>query len=204
MSENTITTVNNGEKMSTTKTKYVCVSLPRTGTMSLTQMMKSLGFDVSHAPGAAFEGTLDRADFVSDTPAFQPSKILEVLDRYEDIVFIYINKDMDEWAESMRKVNLVRNYNNMYNTPRADMNVHNLVDFDALYEVLRGEFDEDTATVGFERHKEFILENIPQSKLLIYNFYEGWEPLCKLTGIEYDQSEEVPHLNTNTMFDKLS
>lgn len=194
--------VKQGGKMSTTKTKYVCVSLPRTGTMTLAQMMKTLGFEVSHAPGVAFEGTLNRVDFVSDTPAFQPSKILEVLDKYEDVVFIYINKNVDDWAQSMKKINLARNYNNMYNTPQRDLNRHNLVDFEALFEVLNGEFDDDTASVGFERHREFVLHNVPKGKLLIYNFYEGWEPLCKLTGADIPEND-IPHLNANTMFDKL-
>jgi hypothetical protein len=37
---------------------------------------------------------------------------------------------------------------------------------------------------------------------LIYNFQDGWEPFCNFLGCD-KPSVEIPHLNIETMFEKI-
>lgn len=191
--------------MSTIRTKFIVVSLPRTGTMSLCQMAKDAGMEVSHAPGPAFEGFLGRADFVADTPAFRPSLIQSVLDRSDDVKFIYCEKEANSWVESMNKINLSRNYMNMYNqslnNPES-MSVHNKVDFEALNEILQGPFEPESAIDAFHKHRTTVTDLIPADRLLFYRFDQGWKPLAEFMGVDVPE-KGIPHLNQDTMFDKL-
>lgn len=194
-----------GERMNTIRTKFIVVSLPRTGTKSLCQMAKNVGFEVSHAPGPAFNGFLDRADFIADTPAFQPSRIQYIVEKFDDVKFIYSIKPVDEWIKSMEKTNLANNYNDMYDqyqNNQESMSPHNIVDFESLYEVLGGPFDPTTAVDAYENHSKKLMDIIPSSRLLFYSFQSGWEPLATFLGVTAPNIE-IPHLNKDTMFDQI-
>ena len=194
-----------GERMSIIRTKYVVVSLPRTGTMSISQMFKDLGYEVNHVPGPDYQVFMERADMVSDTPMFAPSVIEETLKLSDDIKYIYIEKDAAAWAASMMKVGLNHAYNGMLDQVNAgeELSIHAKTDFDALNDVMANTpFDELTGIAAFNVHRERILEIIPHDRLLMYSFSQGWEPLCELTGQPLP-SKAVPHLNADTMFDKI-
>lgn len=193
--------------MNTTKTKIVVVSPPRTGTMSISQMMKTLGFSVHHAPGPTWYQFFEKVDFLADTPVFTKASIEHVMNSEHDTKFIYLEKPVDEWIASMRKVGLDNSYNTMCDQLKKGMelNAHNMCDYDSLFELLQGSdgFYDDTAKAGFLCHKEWVMENIPSDSLLVYNFADGWEPLCNFVGKPIPADVDVPHLNVTTMFDKL-
>jgi hypothetical protein len=195
-----------GEKMSTIQTKFIVVSLPRTGTLSMCQMLTSLGFTCEHPVGPSWKAFLGRfnRNVLADTPMFAPSTIQYVLDRSNEVKFIYINKNPQDWVASMVKVGLKRAHNSYYNTPDWDSFApHAAIDFKSLNEVLDGVFAEDNACEKFEEHKLFVKGTIPPERLLTYHFSEGWEPLCEFVGKPVSNIE-VPHLNINTMFDKIT
>lgn len=200
-----------GEKMNTIQTKYIVVSLPRTGTMSMCQMMKTLGFGVQHAPGPSYKSFLyNRKDVevLADTPMFRPSVIKEILEASDDVKFIYITKPSEEWVKSMEKTGLSKDYNNMlrqYREDKTQLSSHNLIDLESLHEIMWEdyEFDPETAHKSFLHHMIDIEKLIPSDRLLVYNFLEGWVPLCEFVGATIP-SVEVPHLNKDTMFDKLT
>lgn len=206
MSENIITPKTREERMSTIQTKFVVVSLPRTGTLSMCQMLTSLGFVCEHPVGPSWEGFIGRnnRDVLADTPMFAPSVIQHMLDGSDEVKFIYVNKTPQDWVASMEKVGLAKTHNSYCNTPdKNSLNPHAAIDFNSLNEVLAGEFTEDNARRKFGEHRLFVENTIPPERLLIYHFSKGWEPLCEFVGKPVPNIE-VPHLNIDTMFDKLT
>ena len=192
--------------MSTIQTKFIVVSLPRTGTLSMCQMLTSLGFVCEHPVGPSWDAFLGRhnRDVLADTPMFAPSVIQYVLDRSDETKFIYINKNPQDWVASMIKVGLDRAHNSYYNSPDWDaLAPHAAIDFSSMNEVLDGEFTDDNARRKFGEHRLFVENTIPPERLLIYHFSKGWGPLCDFVG-KPTQDIEVPHMNINTMFDKLT
>ena len=172
------------------------------------QMAKTLGFEIQHAPGNGFYGGfLNRMDVMGDTPCFRPSVVEDMLKKSDDIKFIYLEKDDGQaWVESMVKVGLHRNYNNMYGQRESDpssLNVHNKIDLESLEEVLGGPFNEETAQDAYAQHRNKIIEMVPADRLLIYSFDQGWGPLCEFMGKDVPETD-VPHLNKDTMFDNIT
>lgn len=170
-------------------------------------MLKNLGLEVQHAPGHAInQGYLARFDAMGDTPCFKPSLIDRLVHRAPQMKFIYIDKTATAWVESMQKVKLSDNYNRMYNQWLSDpksLNIYNMTDLESLKEVLNGPFERESAIKSFLIHKKKVEEIIPSSRLLIYNFSQGWGPLANFVGREAPD-KEVPHLNRTTMFDKIT
>ena len=195
-----------GEKMNTTQTKYVAVSPPRTGTMSMSQMMSTLGFSVSHAPGPDYKTFMDRVDFVSDTPMFTRDAINYCLSLDIDVKFIYMVKDVDQWVTSMNKVGLSDAYARMDEQFKNgdELSRHNVCDYEALADLIGtgNSFTDGNARVGFLNHQQWVMDNIPPDKLLVYSFDEDWATLCSFVGKDIPEVE-TPHLNVNTMFDKI-
>lgn len=197
-----------GEKMNTILTKFIICSLPRTGTKSVSKMMQQLGFGISHAPGPAFESFLTTRQDVkvmADTPCYQPSVVQAIVGRSDETKFIYIDKTAREWVDSMVKVNLIQGYLSSVDTvKRGVASPHNQTDYDAMREVLESdEFNLEDAHAAFIKHKARIETIVPEGRLLVYNFAQGWEPLCNFVGKPVPASE-IPHLNKDTMFDQIN
>lgn len=190
--------------MNIMKTKFIVVSLPRTGTMSMTQMMKDLGFDVLHVPGPDYQALLERHEFLADTPMFASFVIKEVLSSSDEVKFIYIEKSPEEWVKSMIKVGLDNAYNGMYTQIQngETLSHHLEIDYKSLQDVLTTEFTEENAIDSFHNHRKIVENLIPADRLLKYNFSDGWKPLCDFIGKE-TPSIKTPHLNVDTMFDKI-
>ncbi len=193
-------------------TVYFVVSPPRTGTKSLCRMAHECGYKFKHAPVTTVENRLnDGHNFFADTPCFVPSFIEKICDRGDiNPKFIYIDKDFGETFDSWKKVNLYLNYTRMYNQYmneelRANMSLTTRTDFLSLHETFSEDFmDENNYEKLFEIHKQKVLSIITEKnkEVLIYKFTDGWEPFCKFLDCEVPKSE-VPHLNINTMFEKI-
>ncbi len=170
-------------------------------------MMKQLGFGTCHAPGPTFEDFLTtRHDInvLADTPCFQPSMVQSILDRSNETKFIYIDKTAKAWIESMFKVGLDKAYASNYKlVHNGSASPYNQMDYDAMAEIMNGgDFTESTAREAFFKHKKMIESIIPQDRLLVYNFNQGWEALCKFAGKGIPDID-IPHLNKDTMFDQI-
>ena len=197
-----------GGRMNTILTKFIICSLPRTGTKSVIKMMRELGFGANHGPGPTFESFLTTrhdVEVMADTPMYQPSVVQSIVDRSDETKFIYINKTAQDWVDSMVKVGLNRGYLSSVKLVKdGNPSPHNQIDYDALHEVLEAdEFDEANALEAFERHITKIQSIVPPNRLLLYNFSDGWETLCRFVGRDIPTSE-IPHLNKDTMFDPVN
>ncbi|XP_039257798.1 uncharacterized protein LOC120334362 [Styela clava] len=55
-------------------------------------------------------------------------------------------------------------------------------------------FNEQLMKLKYRTHNANVLQNAPPEKLLVYNFHEGWEPLCKFLGVPVPDVP-FPHKN---------
>lgn len=191
---------------------YFVVSLPRTGTKSICRMAHECGFNIKHAPVNTFQSRLNEGhNFFADTPCFVPSFVESICQR-KDIKpkFIFIDKDHEKTFLSWNKVNLHLNYSRMYNQymneeERSKMKQSTMTDFISLHESFSEKFmDVSNYNELFETHKQTVLSIIKKynKDLLIYKFTEGWKSFCEFLNCE-EPNIEIPHLNTDTMFEKI-
>lgn len=80
--------------------KIFIVSLPRTGTTSACIYLLELGFQVAHT--AFNDEVFKKADVVADTPVF--SDYSDLLVRYPDAKFIYLERPKGDWVLSIRRL----------------------------------------------------------------------------------------------------
>jgi hypothetical protein len=64
-------------------------------------------------------------------------------------------------------------------------------------------WNSDQAKYFFNLHKTLVTGIIPANQLLVYNFTQGWTPLCQFLGKEVP-SEDVPQINKGTLFEKIA
>lgn len=194
------------------KEVYFVISLPRTGTKSLCRMAHDCGLKFKHAAVTTFEKRLrDGHNFFADTPCYVPSFVESICNREDiDPKFIFIDKDYSKIFESWKKVNLYLNYRRMYDQwmnedLRSKMSLSNQKDFLSLHESFSETLmDESNFEKLFDLHKDKVLSIVKhyKKKLLIYNFNEGWDPFCEFLNCEVPESD-LPHLNTDTMFEQI-
>jgi len=191
--------------------KVFAISLPRTGTKSLTKMMMILGFSTKHCPSIHLEKFLnnDEYDFYADTPIYSKSIMVNLIHQPSN-KFIYIDRNIDSWCESFQKTKLdlayidylSRDYNTMAKIGKLDRDcLHEFIGQPNLF-IDNKWSSTDQLKDAFNMHKEYILSTIPSSQLLIYNFEQGWNPLCAFLEVPFiDMS--IPHINKGTLFEKI-
>lgn len=193
------------------KTKYFVVSLPRTGTSSVSKMAHIVGLRQKHCPSNYFLQILesDNFDFFSDTPIYTPSTIdIICADEEQDVKFIFIDRDFDEIFKSWVKVNLYGNYLGIveiYQNNRYDMSASMLFDYESYTEAFGGRvLDETNYNSIFSEHKQTVINKIIEYErpLLIYNFESGWKPFCDFVGVDVP-NVEIPVINKNRMFEPI-
>lgn len=187
---------------------YSVISLPRTGTTSISKMAKLVGMEVAHAPLYSVDNHLkfSNLNFFSDTPMYSPRTVEKLSANSSiEVKFIYIEKDFNALFNSWKKVNLYRDYLRIKNADESQLNVGQVYDGQIHREVFKEKtLDEDNYKLLFSNHKREVLNLIKEYKkeVLIYDFNMGWEPFCKFLNKPIP-NQSIPHLNRNTMFDPI-
>lgn len=173
-------------------------------------MAQILGLNIKHGFGDGFESFLDRGhNFFSDTPAYVPSFIDSICKTDKFIPkFIYIDKNFDDIYHSWVKVGLYKNYIGMWNQykdKKTLLSRYSLIDIESYNESFSDQFmSEKNYKELFQRHKDMVINIIEKydKDFLIYNFTDGWDSLCDFMNIDIP-NEVIPHLNQDTMFEKI-
>lgn len=179
------------------------VSLPRTGTKSMCKMLSMIGYKSKHCPSMVYNRMITEGyNAFSDTPCYTYSFIKERM--FDNSKFIYIEKNVDKWVESIEKVKLHEGYEFLMNlTMKEHINQARMVDMKSMGEIFgyHKAYDKEHFKECFINHKEQVKEMLGD-KLLLYNFDDGWQPLCKFLN-KYPLDEDIPHLNKNIINDKI-
>lgn len=190
------------------KKKFFVVSLPRSGTTSISKMAKICGLLPQHAPLWSIDNNMNGDDFnfFSDTPTFCPSYVEKACQNENiDAKFIFIDRDFDLIFKSWNKVSLFRNYSSWFDMDESEMNNGQKFDFKSYKETFNNnKLTEENYKELFEGHKNTVLNIIKKhnKEVLIYNFSDGWEKFCDFIEKPIP-NEELPHLNRTNMFDNI-
>jgi hypothetical protein len=169
------------------------VSLPRTGTTSMCKMLNMVGYKAKHVPSCFYEKwTAEGYDAFADTPCFAPTFIKERAITNPKNKFIYIDKNIDEWASSFESVKLDRSYNILLNIRNPkDLNVVRINEIKAYGEVFgfSGIYDQDLFKLKAVEHRQDVFSMLPTNQLLFYDYSMGWKPLCDFLGVSIPNVE---------------
>ena len=165
--------------------KIFCIGLSKTGTHSLTEALRILGYDAVHwnFTSRAFRYTkggieidwafFDRHDAYSDTPI---ARIYQQLDaRFPDAKFILTLRDPETWLDSFAA---------QFKSRRLDPFIRRL--HQDLYD--NQDFDGELCLAAFLRHIKQVRIHFATraGKLLEIDIIagDGWAPLCEFLGVE--------------------
>ncbi|MBW2313855.1 MAG: sulfotransferase family protein [Deltaproteobacteria bacterium] len=125
----------------------------------------------------------------------------ELMDHYPDATVLLSVRDPGRWHESVM--------NTIYNTLTAEIPA----DAPAFVKthftmarklILEGTFDgrladRDHAIAVFEAHNEEVKRTVPAERLLVFEASQGWEPLCRVLGVDVP-AEPYPRVNSTDDF----
>ena len=148
--------------------KVFGIGLSRTGTTSLTEALRILGYRALHFPTRMDQ--VDEYDALTDTPVAMMFK--EFDNSYPGSRFIYTIRDMQSWLESMRWF--------MPTMDRPDIGAVALNACDVLYDTRT--YDRDKLVAAYQRHHEAVIKHFKDRSgdLLVLDIVgnAGWEKLC--------------------------
>lgn len=189
--------------LQTSKNNIIIVSLPRTGTKSLSRCLQILGYSTKHCPSDVLSVYLQREafDVYADTPVYCHS-IFSQLCLEPSNKFIYIDREIESWLDSFQRTNLHGAYMD-YLSRDYIRHATARLDKQCLLEVFQGvAWCRQMAIQAYENHKQTVLNTIPHSHLLCYRFEDGWESLCEFLNKPVP-TEAIPHLNKGTLYDPV-
>ena len=153
-------------------TKYFGIGLSRTGTTSLYNAFKMLGFESVHYPRPIQLIKANLYDFMNDTPI--PVRFKEMDKRFPNSKFIYTIRDIEGWIKSCseyfseNKVKLIK--------PKFDWQMKHRIETYGITE-----FDEDIFRKVYQEHDESVRRYFRDrpDDLLVMNIVkgDGWEKL---------------------------
>ncbi len=159
--------------------KIICAGLPRTGTRSLCEALRILGYNAVHFAPERFplfpdDNTnwhcCDDIDAVVDAPAVMYCR--ELMTAYPDAKIILTMRNVDEWWASIQcHVDHIRSHG----SPEA-------VQYsDTLHTLLFGwpKPVEYWYRRRFREHAEQVWLSVSSCTSLAFDVTDGWEPLCR-------------------------
>lgn len=191
------------------KSIYSVISLPRTGTLSISKMANTVGLKAKHVPlwGLDHFITSEEFNFFSDTPMYDPTVVEHLCQLSEvNVKFIFIEKDFKKLFESWKKVNLLYNFEFMLNKDEKDLKPGQVFDKNTYLNTFeKKQTTEEEYVTAFINHKQTVINIVRRynKELLLYSFDQEWEPFCSFVQCDLPDVE-IPHLNVNTMFDSLN
>ncbi|GJJ15807.1 hypothetical protein Clacol_010085 [Clathrus columnatus] len=212
------------------KPKVICLGLGRTGTSSLREALKTLGFGPCHhmivilrnkdpkeiktwtdlGQGSAtlddIRTLLKDYNSIQDYPAVIYFE--ELYKAYPDAKFILVcrkktTREPAKWEASMKVTILPAVKTFLERTPDPDPFLSCLrewFDIEMLGRYHRGKLYTDTQD-EIIAHNQRVIQTIPADKLLVYDVSQGWEPLVNFLGVEKPDIP-FPHVNDTARFQK--
>ncbi|XP_078350485.1 uncharacterized protein LOC144635255 [Oculina patagonica] len=202
--------------------KVICAGLSKTGTTSMAQALRMLGFTVYdfvehqsihgdewlefyyNGKQPHFASMYKDVDAVTDLPAaFWFQEIHEAFPNAK--VILTIRDSEDVWVRSWAKQQEVDDCEGSDWLTKIMLRYWLHRKYYALLDAM------DSAAFGilnskstvlfkkkYREHNERVQAVIPKEKLLIFNVKQGWEPLCKFLGCEVPEQEPFPWQNVGT------
>lgn len=168
--------------------KIFCIGLSKTGTNSLCEALRLLGFDIIHYPGPDFLDKIDDVDGVADLPACRFYKDLHI--KYPDAKFILTSRDESSWLKSIEK-----HYTRRPPSTLSQWGKENRMEiFDTMH------FHEEILSISKRKYEREVLTHFQGNPNFIHLPMEmmdefGWKMLTRLTG-RARPKVDFPHANS--------
>ena len=194
--------------------KVICAGMNKTGTKSISEALRRLGFTVYDWEEQLFDfldywvdvfqngATPDVKQIYQDADAVvdMPGNLFweEILEAFPDCKVILSERDEDSWIQSwvtqLETINDVRSRTaNMLS--QSCTTVTNVAHCSLIG--LLGSMNPKSTCVFRKRyrmHNHRVKSIVPPEKLLVFNAKQGWKPLCDFLGCEIPSSA-FPHEN---------
>ncbi|RSM90759.1 sulfotransferase family protein [Kibdelosporangium aridum] len=187
----------------------------RTGTASLKRALELLGFAPCHHMSEVLkqpDTTVGWTAALNGDPSVLPGLLSgyratldfpgcllwrEMMDLYPSAKVLLSVRDPKEWYDSARAtiLNPIRNEN-------IDEHLAALLQpfSDAMAgRGFRRDLSEADMIAVFNKHNADVRAGVEESRLLVYEVTEGWEPLCAFLGVDVPDTE-FPHSNDSASF----
>jgi hypothetical protein len=166
--------------------KIFGIGLTRTGTTSLTEALKILGYSAVHCPMSYEE--IDQHDASTDTPIAARFEFLDLL--YPNSKFILTTRDIDSWIESTASLQ------RPINDPLWQLETRCI-----LWKSLI--FNKEKFIQGYHKHHSKVLEYFKNRSndilLLDLKDQNKWEKLCYFLDKSIPRME-YPRLNSKIVY----
>ena len=187
--------------------KVLDVGAPRTGTQSMYSAMRILGLNPLHTgldlkirPALCNylfgNGSLDDALGIFD--AFDGAMDEPVMLMYEEVMaafpeakFLLTISAPESWFKTY--VDLITTSHietTGYPKPAAECTA--MASWGCIFDGSSTEAQKHTCLQNYERHIQRVQDMIPPQRLLVYNWSDGWTPLCHFLGLPIPE-EDFPH-----------
>ncbi len=198
--------------------KVIGAGFGRTGSMSMKQALEQVGFGRCHHMEEVFANpdqiayweAATRGDKVDWTKVFAnynstvdwPSAHFwrELTEFYPDAKVLLTERSSESWWASFSEtIGKVLNMADQLPDPhlaRVTNMAKSLIADNTFGGMMH---DRDTAIAAYERHNAEVKEAIPADRLLVFNFAEGWPPLCKFLRCEIPDGD-FPRSNSTKEF----
>ena len=194
--------------------KVICAGMNKTGTKSISEALRQLGFTVYDWEEQLFDfldywvdvfqngATPDVKQIYQDADAIvdMPGNLFweEILEAFPDCKLILSERDEDSWIRSwvtqLETINDVRSRTaNMLSQTCTTVTKVAHCSLIALF----GSLNPKCTCVFRKRyrmHNHRVKSIVPPEKLLVFNVKQGWKPLCDFLGCEIPTSA-FPHEN---------
>jgi hypothetical protein len=188
--------------------KVIGAGFGRTGTMSMKQALERLGFGPCHHMEEVFANpdqvsyweAAARGESVDWNEVFRnynsavdwPSAHFwrELTDFYPDAKVLLTSRSSESWWASFSEtIGKVLNMSDEIPNPhlaRVTRMAHELI----ANQTFNGKMlDRDVAIAAYEQRIADVKAKIPADRLLMFNFADGWAPLCEFLGCEIPEGE---------------
>ena len=199
--------------------KVICAGINKTGTKSISEALRQLGFTVFDAVPQQLLDFLDHwvdvfqngtqpdvkrvyqnADAVVDIPGNLFWE--EILETFPDCKVILSERDEDSWIQSwvnqLEMIQAARVGIRAFIAYKLSQTARKLRYVgDSCFTALLGSTNPKSTCVFRKRygmHNHRVKSIVPPAKLLVFNVKQGWKPLCDFLGCEVPTSA-FPHEN---------
>jgi len=130
----------------------------------------------------------------------------EQLRAFPEAKIILTKRDADDWYESVINTiwpasvkgrELARSNENLDKVAQDRSSMVFEVIWDGIFDDRMSE--KDFVIDKYEKHNQSVIDEVPSSKLLVYEPGEGWEPLCQFLGCS-QPSIDYPNVNSTEEF----
>ncbi|CAG9996064.1 unnamed protein product [Clonostachys byssicola] len=142
---------------------------------------------------------------ITDSPGC--SMVAELMTLYPDAKVVCTTRDVDSWVKSMA---VVASASTKWFLRIVLLPVPSMRHFNDYIEGLReqwiniyGEAEPATAQI-YQRHYNWLKDNVPADRLVMLDVKDGWEPLCRALELPIPEGIEFPRINDSKAIEEFS